>query len=432
MALGGGTFLTQNKVLPGSYINFISASNASATLSDRGFAAMALALDWGPDGDIFTVTNDEFMKDSMKIFGYEYTHAKLKGLRDLFLNTKTAYLYRVNAGTKATCELADAKYSGTRGNSLKITVVANESLFEVTTLLDDIAVDAQTVATAADLVDNDYVVFKKTASLSANPTGVALSSGTDGTENTAAHQAFLDKAEAYSFNTLGCVSTVDGINDLYVAYTKRMRDECGIKFQTVLFQEAADYEGIINVENEVLDDSEAENSLVYWVTGASAGANINESNTNRVYDGNFSPDYNYTQAELEAALKAGKFIFHKVGDEIRVLDDINSFVSATDDKSADFSSNQVIRVLDQVGNDIAVLFNTKYLGKVQNNKAGRVALWNDIVKYNRELEGLSAIEDFVADEVIVEMGDDKKSVVVTNPITPVCAMTKLYMTVIVQ
>ena len=35
MALGGGTFLTQNKVIPGSYINFISAARASATLSDR-------------------------------------------------------------------------------------------------------------------------------------------------------------------------------------------------------------------------------------------------------------------------------------------------------------------------------------------------------------------------------------------------------------
>lgn len=31
MALGGGTFLVQNKVLPGAYINFISVAQASAT-----------------------------------------------------------------------------------------------------------------------------------------------------------------------------------------------------------------------------------------------------------------------------------------------------------------------------------------------------------------------------------------------------------------
>ena len=45
MALGGGTYLTQNKVLPGAYFQFISKAIASATLSDRGVAAMALELD---------------------------------------------------------------------------------------------------------------------------------------------------------------------------------------------------------------------------------------------------------------------------------------------------------------------------------------------------------------------------------------------------
>ena len=44
MALGGGTFLVQNKVLPGAYINFISVPYASATLSDRGYATIPLPM----------------------------------------------------------------------------------------------------------------------------------------------------------------------------------------------------------------------------------------------------------------------------------------------------------------------------------------------------------------------------------------------------
>ena len=47
MALGGGTFLTQNKVIPGAYINFVSAARSTAALSDRGYCAMAMELDWG-------------------------------------------------------------------------------------------------------------------------------------------------------------------------------------------------------------------------------------------------------------------------------------------------------------------------------------------------------------------------------------------------
>lgn len=119
------------------------------------------------------------------------------------------------------------------------------------------------------------------------------------------------------------------------------------------------------------------------------------------------------------------------GDDIRVLDDINSFTEFKDGKDKNFGENQVIRLLDQIGNDIAVMFNTYYLGKVQNNNAGRTAFWNDIVTYNKELLKLNVIEDFEPDDVIVEMGNDKKTVSVTNPVIPVCAMAKLYMTVIV-
>ena len=67
MALGGGTFVTQNKTLPGAYINFVSAAAASATLSDRGIATMPLELDWGKEGEVFEVTNGDFQKNSMEI-----------------------------------------------------------------------------------------------------------------------------------------------------------------------------------------------------------------------------------------------------------------------------------------------------------------------------------------------------------------------------
>lgn len=434
MALGGGTFLTQNKVIPGAYINFVSAARASAALSDRGYCAMGLELDWGPDGEVFTVENSDFQTDCQKIFGYDYTSEKLKGLRDLFLNAKTLYAYRLNSGTKASNTFATAKYSGVRGNDIKITIAVNvddESKFDVSTLLDTQVVDVQTVGKASELVDNDYVTFKKEAELS-ETAATPLTEGKNADSVTGGnHQQFLDNMESYSFHTLGCLSTEDEVKDLYIAFTKRMRDEVGVKFQTVLYQKGADYEGVINVKNKVKDKAEKESSLVYYVTGISAGCAVNQSNTNKRYDGNFLVDAAYKQSELTAAIKAGEFAFHKVGDEIRVLEDINSFTSVTTDKNSDFQSNQTIRVLDQIGNDIAVLFNTQYLGKVPNNDAGRTALWNDIVTYNKELMGIEAIENFVAEDVTVSKGEDKKSVVVVNQVTPVNAMSKLYMTVIV-
>ena len=207
-----------------------------------------------------------------------------------------------------------------------------------------------------------------------------------------------------------------------------MRDEIGAKFQTVVYRKnTADYEGVVSVENKVNGENEA--AAVYWTTGVIAGCAVNKSNTNKVYDGEFDIDVNYTQAQLADALDTGKFIFHKVTNEVRVLEDINTFVSATDEKSIDFSSNQTIRVIDQIANDVADIFNTKYLGKIPNNASGRVSLWNDIVSHHRELETLGAIEDFVADDVVVEQGQTKKSVVMQDKVTIVNAMSQLYMTV---
>ena len=436
MALGGGTFVTQNKVLPGAYINFVSATRATSSLSDRGIVAIPLELDWGIDEDVFQVTSDDFEKYSVKYFGYDYTHEKLKGLRDLFKNIRLGYFYKLNKGVKASCTIATAKYSGIRGNDLKVTVTTNiddNAKFDVVTLLDNKKVDTQIAKVITDLQDNDYITWKKDATLEASA-GLVFTGGTNGEAVTGAeYQAFLDKIESYSFNALGCLATTTEIKSLFVEFTKRMRDKVGAKFQTVLYKKSdADYEGIVSIENKIKDKDLVESSLIYWVTGAIAGCDINKSNTNKKYDGEFDVDVNYTQIQLEEALKTGKFIFHKVGDEVHVLEDINTFVSFTDEKNDDFSSNQSIRVLDQIANDIATLFNTKYLGEVPNDKSGRISFWNDVVKHHEQLQNMRAIEDFKADDVSVEPGSDKKTVVVSDAVKVISAMSKLYMTVSVS
>ena len=435
MALGGGVFLTQNKVLPGSYINFISASRASATLSDRGVAAIPLILDWGNDTDVFSVDSGQFQKESLKLFGYDYTNDNLKPLRDLFRNIRMGYFYRLNGGgVKAANTLATAVYSGTRGNDITIIVEPNEAfveitneVFDVTTVLAGVVVDTQIeISGMADLKDTEWVTWVRSATLAATA-GMPLVGGSNGTVENADYQTFLDKIESFSFNALGCPSDDALIKALFAAFTERMRDEVGIKFQCVVHRYTVpDYEGVISVENNTTPE------LVYWVTGASAGCAVNASNTNKVYDGEYTVDTVYTQRQLETALQEGKFIFHKVNDVVRVLEDVNTFISFTDAKNVDFSSNQTMRVLDQIGNDIANLFNTKYLGKVPNDAAGRISLWNDIVKHHQELETLRAIEDFKPDTLTVEQGESKKAVVVTDYVTPVNAMAQLYMTVIVQ
>lgn len=438
MALGGGTFLVQNKVLPGAYMNFVSVARASAILSDRGTATLPLALDWGPEGTVFTVEREAFQKDSLKLFGYAYTAPELRPLREIFAHAKTVHCFRLNAaGKKAANAFAEARYPGVRGNALHLVVEANEDtteetpLYDVYTYLDTVQVDAQTgVSGASELQDNDYICWKKDATL-ALAAGTPLTGGENGAVQDAAYQTYLDRVEVYNFNAMGCPSKDPIIKGLFAAFCERMRDEVGKKFQLVVHTHLADYEGVVSVKNGLAEDKES-TDLIPWVTGVVAGTAVNASATNMAYDGEYVPDTDYTQTQLEAGIREGAFLFHLVDGKSVVLSDINTFVSVTDTKSADFSSNQTVRVLDQIANDIAVLFAKKYLGKVPNDASGRVSLWADIVKHHEQMQTIRAIEGFSGEAVTVEKGDSKKSVVVTDAVTPVNAMEQLYMTVYVS
>ncbi|WP_432643233.1 phage tail sheath family protein [Acidaminococcus sp.] len=433
MSYGGGTFLTQNKVLPGTYINFISVAKASSELSDRGYGALAMNLDWGPDSQIFMVEQEDFQTDAQKYFGYDYTDDAMKGLRDLFLNLKTLYCYKLNSGgAKALCDYCEAKYSGTRGNQIMVAISANvddTAKFDVSTYFDGVLKDQQTgVKTLAELQDNDFVTWTDSANIAVTA-GTYLTGGTNGTAATGTtHSDFLSKLESYSFNTLGCLSTDKTIQALYLAWTKRMRDDIGAKFQTIGYNTPGNYEGWINCTTSVKDSTFPESSLIYWLVGAEASCQVNRTVGNKQYDGEFTPIVKTKQTDLKNQIKNGELCFHQVnGAEFYVLKDINSLTSFSKAKTRDFSLNQVMRVLDQWANDIAVLFAKYYLDKEQNLATGRTAFWNDIVDYASKMEGIGAIDTFDKDALTVEKGEEKESVLVNSTINPAVAMEKVYM-----
>lgn len=428
MGLGGGTFVTVGeKTMPGSYINFVSASRANFALSERGFVAIPLELDWGEEQKVVTLSLDDFRNNSLTVFGYNFSDDAMKPLREIFRHAQTVYFYRLGTGTKAASTMATAKYAGTRGNKIKIVttaIISGETTtgYSVKTFLDDILVDSQEVSgstsTTDDLAVNDFVDWIAEVSLSAGT--VNLSGGANATITSGNYSSFLAAIEPYSFNVIGYAGTDSAIKALFAAFTQRLRDSLGIKFQCVLYQYAtANYEGVISVENNA--------DAVYWTVGALAGCPVNKSVTNAKYDGEYEISTNYTQEQLETALKSGKFVFHKVGEDVRVLEDINTLTTFTEEKSEDFKENQTIRVIDQIGNDIAAIFNTRFLGIIPNDNSGRAALWNEIVKHHSNLQAIGAIENFSGDNVTIQEGNTKRSVVVNDVITPINCMTQLYM-----
>lgn len=344
--LGGGVFVTQNKTLPGSYINFVSTASTNSALGERGTVAIALSLNKSA-GNVIELTKANFVSNCKELLGVEYADAKVAPIREIFCNANKVYVY----------DLGDDKTVGDVINTL----------------------------------------------------------------------------EAYEFNVL-CAYT-DTAEDItaYITGVKNWRDEMGKKCQLVVYNtDKVDHEGVINVVSTVSDEGADAYVLTAWVAGAEAGCKINESCTNKLYNGEYAIVTDKTQKQLEDCIKNGQVAFHLVYGDVRMLEDINTLTTTNADKGEDFKSNQTIRVIDQIANDIAKLFNTKYLGRIPNNASGRVSLWADIVAHHRELEKIGAIDIFDATSLTVEQGTNKKSVVVNDVITVVNSMAQLYMTVVVQ
>ena len=337
-----GTWTSQNKILPGAYLNFRTNAPLSITLGERGIVVILQEVSKGTKGDMYriTATNQrewpEDTPDSDKLLVNE----ALKG-------ANTVIVYN----------------------------------------LDDIDDALEALMT----VDFNVLVYPY-----------------DGAE-VATNKATIK------------------------TWVEAMRDDEGVKIQAVMANYDADSEAIINVTQGVklADGTELTAAqTTAWVAGITAGANINLSNTGRKYVGAVDIVPRMTKTEMEAAIQNGEFIFKvDTAQNVTAVYDINSLTSITVEKGKQFTKNRVIRTLDGINNDIVEIFESNYVGKVNNNADGRSLLRATLIEYFNELQRLNAIQNFTAEDVTVSPGTDSDAVVIDCYIQPVDSVEKIYITV---
>ena len=442
--IGGGTFTVQNKILPGAYINFVSAGRA-VQLGSRGVVALPLELNWGPENKVFSVTAEDFNKTAIDVFGYDPTDPSLLLVREALKRAKTLLAYRVNSGgQKASATVGGmtvtAKWGGARGNDMKVAILTNAddaTKVDVVTYLGTMEVDRQTVSAAsgsANLKDNNFVTFGEAETLTP-ASATALTGGSNGTVDGTAYSKFLNAIEVEAFNVIGYPGTDETIKALIAAFVKRLRYDNGVKIVGVLYQYDGDDIGLINVKNGVVladGTTITGDKAVAWVAGASAGAEINESLTNVAYDGAVDVDIKYTKSQYEAAIQNGEFAFYADNGKARVLTDINSLVTFGDGVSEDWTSNRVVRVMDGWANDVARIFGERYIGTVTNSDTGRELFKADLVSLAMQYQAIDAISNFESADIVIQQGNGKRDVVVNCALQPNDSMEKLYMTVTVN
>lgn len=344
-----GTWTSQNKIIPGAYLNFKTNQALSITPGDRGIVALLQEMSVGTAGDIYSITAAD----------------------------TSAYPAGVTAADK---------------------LLVNEAL----------------KCASKVLVCN-------------------LGTTTHAAENVT---TVLNKLKTQVFNTLAYPynGTTYDANKLTISnWIKAMREDEGVKVQAVLANYVADSEGVINVAQGVeLADATTLSAAqtTAWVAGAAAGAKISESNTGKKYSGAVDVIPRMTKTEMEAAITAGKFIFKvDTAQNVSAVYDINSLTTVTTEKGRQFSKNRVIRTLDGVNNDIVEIFESNYVGKINNNSSGRSLLRATLIEYFTQLQSMSAIQNFDAEDVTVTAGNESDAVVVDCYIQPVDSVEKMYITI---
>lgn len=447
--MAGGNWTTQNKIRPGVYINFDSETQLGLTVGQRGVVAICEPMSWGPVGEIMEVNAGV---DTTPYCGYPIYSPQALFLNEIFKGTDRTdppykvLLYRPTATSSAAATVttgnltATALYPGARGNDITIIVVEdvdNEGTFTVQTVVDGAIVDEQTGANVSDLKANAWVKFSGTGALAATA-GSPLANGADGTVTTAAYTTFLTALEAYNFDIL----IYDGTDPTTMAamqnFVDRLVSNEGMYCQLVAANMTNPDDRFcinVNVGSIILDDGTTitPQQACWWVGGAEAGAQYNQSLTYAQYPHAVDVTPRMTGAEIEAAILAGQLTLVPYDGTVKVEYDKNSLTTYTSTISELYNDNRTIRLCNTIANDIYQQFSESFIGVVNNNETGRSLFASVIAGYLKTIQNNQGIQNLNPEEDIqVLPGEQPDAIVINLAIQPVFATAKIYMTITVS
>lgn len=439
--MAGGNWTTQNKVLPGVYINYSGSGPNPSVEGDSGIVGIPATFPWLAEKTLISLTR----KDAESLGADFGEDARL--ITEAMKNSAHVFFYRVNVGEKATATIGNlictALYSGLYGNRLSVSVenaVGQTGTYDVITWLDTTEIDRQAAADITGLADNGWIKFTKAgsdASLSVNA-GTKLTGGTNGAATSADYADFLSRIELQTVNAIACPTDDPDIKALFIAFGKRMIQEEGKYLQAVVPDSQADFEGVISVKNGVILENgvHVDNVMATaYVAGATAACPLKESLTNAEYVGAVDADKRYRTSEQTEYAKSGQMVFIPSpvgGNGVVIQKDINTLTTFTKTRTYAMSKNKIIRVLYAIATEINNRGMLYYSGKVSNNEDGRKLFQANILEYFRTLEKNTIIHDVVPEDIEVAQGELIDAMVVNYAVRPVDVMETIYNTIVVE
>lgn len=261
-------------------------------------------------------------------------------------------------------------------------------------------------------------------------TGAALTGGADGTVQSAAYSAYLTAIEPYKFDIMVYDGSDSTVQTALLSFIERVNENNGQYCQLVASGLSnPDSRYVINTDSPVTLSDGTEltpQQVTWWAGGASAGALYNQSLTYAQYPGAVSTTMQ-TVDQFTQAVQAGNFVLFAENGVVKVMQDINSLTTYTEDIGQVYSKNRVMRLCNTIANDIFQQFSESFIGVVNNNEQGRARFQAAIVGYLQEIQDNQGIQNFTSDDVEVLAGSAIDAIVVNVAIQAVDSVEKVYL-----
>lgn len=412
--MAGGTFtMSGKKVRPGTYINTKSGRAATASTNQEGAVVLPLLnAVYGPAQEFIEINASAPDANVSKLGLSIYDDDPMMLLiRETLKGCARVFAFIPTAGTKAAATLGEvltctAKYGGSLGNKLKVSVVANATLgtgyFNVNVYLDGALIETHSgVQTIGDLAGlSDYIDFAPAGSATAATALVAtaatsLTGGANGALVNADFTTMLDNTEHLDCNCIAFPYSATTYAALVAAIQSKVKyfhEDVGKDVFAVLPNTPSDYEMCLNVTNgaKLSDGTVITTEMaVCFMAGVTAGASYTQSNTYRQYPGAVAVNGPKDHSSAVAAINAGEIFFtYDDSHNVVVEYDINSLVTLSTEKTEDYKKMRVQRTLAALRKTIRANFPPN---RFNNDSNG----WNVM-----EGIGVGILQDYEADGAI--------------------------------
>lgn len=411
--MAGSVFYAgETKIRPGVYVRTQNIGEPPLANVPQGTVAVLFRASWGPLGTVQVLEGGLTQVDSVYVAG-----GTIDTLKEVFRGgAHKVVAYRLGTGgAKASVNLNDgaatpivkieAKYEGTVGNELKVTV--RDSLTETgkrellvyrnTQLLETFTFnagtdEAQALVDAVNAKGSNWITATKLDvgdGTLANVTQQALTGGDDPIVSGTDYSDGLTAIEVYEWNVLAVDSEDPSIHSTVHTYIDRVRSEgkrvmavvgepTSVALSTRLANAAAfNDEAIVYVANGFKTSSGVVvegYKAAARVAGRIASAAITESLTHAVIDGATEVVGALTNTEIENAINSGALVFtYNARKQVQIEYGINTLVTPAADQDAGWKKIRRVRTRDNLIDRIVATWDD-LVGKVNNNPDGRAAL----------------------------------------------------------